>query len=149
MARRERTYIHANEGQVELTFWAGIYTFLLPEMPVSATTGVMLMVEEKTIREEEAKIKKIVDEANDKLMAETDGKPYLLVLTTLHEIEREGGKSKLAANWNWRSNIDGKKEGRTEKEIDVARTLIRYLLEQLKSVADHPESGIRKKYGLD
>lgn len=106
-------------------------------------------MDEKKIREEEEKLRKIVDEANEKLLKETEGKPYLLVLTTLHEVDREGSKSKLAAQWNWRTNINSRKEGRSEKEVEAAKTLIGYLIEQLKNVADHPESGIKKKYGLD
>jgi len=108
-----------------------------------------VFMDEKKIREEEERLKKIVDEANEKLLKETDGKPYLLVLATLHEIDREGNKSKLASQWNWRTNIDSRKEGRNEKELDASKTLMRFLMDQLKSVADHPESGIRKKYGLD
>ena len=106
-------------------------------------------MDEKKIREEEERLKKIVDEANEKLLKETDGKPYLLVLATLHEVDRTGDRSKLAAQWNWRTNIDSKKEGRSEKEIEAAKTLVGYLVEQLKNVAEHPESGIKKKYGLE
>jgi hypothetical protein len=110
--------------------------------------GVILMADEKKITEEEEKVRKIVDEANEKLMKETDGKPYLLVLTTLHEIDRVGEKSKLAAQWNWRSNIDSRLEGMKENEAEAARTLMGFLVEQLRAVAEHPENGIRKKYGL-
>lgn len=106
-------------------------------------------MDEKKIREEEERLKKIVDEANEKLLKETDGKPYLLVLATLHEIDREGNKSKLASQWNWRTNIDSRREGRTDKELEASKTLMKFLVDQLKSVAEHPESGIKKKYGLD
>ncbi len=106
------------------------------------------MADEKKITEEEERVRKIVDEANEKLMKESDGRPYLLVLTTLHEVDRTGDKSKLAAQWNWRSNIDSRLEGKSEKEAEAAKTLVGFLVEQLRAVAEHPENGIRKKYGL-
>ena len=106
------------------------------------------MVDDKKIREEEERLRKIIDGANEKLLKETDGKPFLLALITLHEVGREGGKSKLAPQWNWRSNIDSRKEGRAQKDIDAGKTLMGFMVEQLQAIADHPENGIKKKYGL-
>lgn len=100
------------------------------------------------LTEDEAKIASIVDKFNEELIKEMEGKPYLLVLATLHEVDREGDKSKLATQWNWRSNIDAREEGRSEKEIEAGRVMMKFLVERLKDVVEHPEGGIRKKYKL-
>ena len=101
------------------------------------------------ITQEEEKIRKLVDEFNGQLVKDMDGKPYLMVLATLHEIDREGGKSKLATQWNWRSNIDPREEGRNEKEIETIRVMMKFLVDRMKDVVGSPEGGIKKKYKLD
>ena len=106
------------------------------------------MVDEKRLGEEEAKLLKVMEEANGKLLKEADGKPYLLVLVSLHEVDKEGGKSRLAPQWTWHSNINSRKEGRSQKDIDGGKTLMKFMLDQLKAIPDHPENGIKKKYGL-
>ena len=105
--------------------------------------------EENEIRADEARIKEIVDRFNAELIREMEGKPYLMVLATLHEIEREGEKSKLAAQWNWRSNIDPREEGRPKKEIDASRVMMKFLTERLKDVVDSPDGGLKSKYKLE
>lgn len=125
-----------------------IYTVFPPKTPIT----VILMAskrEDEEIKKDEEKIRGIVDRFNGELIKEMEGKPYLLVLATLHEIEREGGKSKLAAQWNWRSNIDPREEGRPKKEIETGRVMMKFLTERLKDVVESPEGGIRKKYKLD
>lgn len=102
-----------------------------------------------SLREEEARISKLVDKFNDQLLVETSGKPYLLVLATLHEVDREGEKSKLATQWNWRSNIDARTEGRPEKDIEAGKNMMKFLSERLMDVVNHPEVGIKKKYRFD
>ena len=104
---------------------------------------------EKELREEEAKIAGIVDTFNNELIVEMAGKPYLLILATLHEVDREGDKSKLATQWNWRSNIDSRTEGRPQKDIEAGKTMMKFLVERLPEVVDHPEGGIKKRYKLD
>ena len=106
------------------------------------------MADEKRLGEEEAKLRKVAEEANAKLLKEADGKPYLLVLVSLHEVDNEGGKSRLAPQWSWHSNIDSRKEGRSQKDIEGGKTLMKFMIEQLKSLPEHPENGIKKKYGL-
>ena len=103
---------------------------------------------EASLREEEERISKIVDKYNTELISEMSGKPYLLVLATLHEVEREGGKSKLAVQWNWRSNIDARTDGRPGTDIEAGTVLMKFLTERLDDVVNHPEGGIKKKYGL-
>ena len=107
------------------------------------------MIDEKRLEQEEEKIKKVMEEANGRLLKEADGKPYLMVLVSLHEVEREGGKSRLAPQWTWHSNIDSRNEGRTKKEIEAGKSLMNFMLEQLKAIPDHPQNGIKKKYGLE
>lgn len=105
--------------------------------------------EDDAIRANEEKIRALVDKFNNELIVEMDGKPYLMVLATLHEIGRDGGKSKLATQWNWRSNIDPREEGRSKKEVETGRIMMKFLTERLKDVVDHPEGGLKKKYKLD
>ena len=107
-----------------------------------------VMDEKERLDAEEAKLKKVMDEANGKLLKESEGKPYLLVLVSLHEIDREKGTSRLAPQWSWHSNINSKKEGRSEKDVDAGKTLMRFMVDQLKAIPDHPDNGIKKKYGL-
>jgi hypothetical protein len=104
---------------------------------------------DEEINEEEEKIRKLVDGFNEQLVKEMEGKPYLMVLATLHEIDREGGKSKLATQWNWRSNIDPREEGRSEKEIETGRIMMKFLADRMKDVVESPEGGIKAKYKLD
>ncbi len=106
------------------------------------------MADVKKLADEETRMRKIMEEANDKLLKESEGRPYLSVLIALHEIDREGGQSRLAPQWNWHSNINTKKEGRNEREVEAGKTLMKFMLEQLKAVSEHPENGIKKKYGL-
>ena len=103
----------------------------------------------KRLEEQEQRLNTFVDKVNGELLVEMDGKPYLLILATLHEVDREGGKSRMAAQWNWRSNIDPREEDRPKKDVEVSRTLMKFLTERLNDVLDHPEGGIRKKYKLD
>ena len=105
--------------------------------------------EEHEIRKDEEKIKEIVDRFNGELVREMEGKPYLMVLATLHEIEREGEKSKLAAQWNWRSNIDPREEGRQKKDIEASRVMMKFLVERLNDVVENQDGGLKKKYKLD
>ncbi len=100
------------------------------------------------IAKDEAKIKEMIEKFNEQLLVEMNGKPYLLVLSTLHEISREGDESKLAAQWNWRSNINASEEGRSKKEVETSRTLMKYLSERLHDVVNNPTMGLKKKYGF-
>ncbi|MCX6773215.1 MAG: hypothetical protein NTV88_05635 [Candidatus Micrarchaeota archaeon] len=102
-----------------------------------------------SLHEEEIKISEIVNRFNTELISEMNGKPYLLVLATLHEVGREGGKSKLATQWNWRSNINASTEGRPEKDVEAGKIMMKFLTERIPDVVNHPEGGIKKKYNLD
>ncbi|MEM4554530.1 MAG: hypothetical protein QXT25_01630 [Candidatus Anstonellaceae archaeon] len=104
---------------------------------------------EAKLKEAEQKLRKIADETGAKLLEENEGRPYLLVLIGLHEIERDGNKSKIAAQWEWRSNIQSNYAIMGKEEAEVAKKLASYLVAQLNEVANHPEVGIKKKYGLD
>jgi len=106
------------------------------------------VIDKEKLEEEEKKITKLMDEMNERLSGEFGGKPYLLVLETLHEIDREEGKSKIAAQWSWRSNIDSRTEGRSAKDVEASRTLMGFLADQLRGVVEHSEHGIAKKYRL-
>ncbi|VVC00301.1 Uncharacterised protein [uncultured archaeon] len=104
---------------------------------------------QKALAEDEEKIRKLVEETNEKFLKEMDGKPYLFVVSTLHEVGRDGDKSRLAAQWNWRSNIDSREEGRAKKEVETGRTLMKFLSDRLNEVVNHPEYGIKKKYKIE
>jgi len=104
---------------------------------------------EASLIQEETRISSIVEKYNEELLAEMSGKPYLLVLATLHEVDREGGKSKLAAQLNWRSNIDARTEGRSQKDVEAGKVMMKFLIERLDEVVNHPEGGIKKKYKMD
>lgn len=103
---------------------------------------------DKRIKGDEERIKGIVDTFNDELVARLEGRPYLMVVVTLHEMERKGDTSSLGASWNWRSNVDARQEGRGEKEIGISRDLMKFLAGQLPAVVEHPEWGLKKKYGF-
>ena len=89
---------------------------------------------------EEEKLGKIVDKINGELADEMKGRPYLFVVATGYELGKEGVTSRLAAQWSWRSNVYvGKEEG---------KALMEFLSNQLRDAAGHPETGIRKVYGI-
>ena len=106
------------------------------------------MVDSKIIAEDEQNVAKLAEEINRILDSGLGGKPYLFVLETLHELDREGNKSKLSAQWGWRSNIDARVDGKSAKEVEAARSMMSFLAERLKDVVSHPEFGIAKKYKL-
>ncbi|MCX8174921.1 MAG: hypothetical protein N3E51_01825 [Candidatus Micrarchaeota archaeon] len=97
--------------------------------------------DEKKINELVAKIHGEIDEA-------MDGRPYLFVLACLHEIDRVGAESRLAAQLNWRCNIDPRTSGRHPAEVEASRRLAKFLADQLERAAGDPESGSKKKYGI-
>ncbi|MEM4348004.1 MAG: hypothetical protein QXN37_00330 [Candidatus Anstonellaceae archaeon] len=103
---------------------------------------------EADLKEAEQTLRKIADETDAKLLEQNEGRPYLLVIIGLHEIGREGNKSKIAAQWEWRSNIQSNYANMSNEEAEVAKRLVSYLVDQLSDVANHPEFGIKKKYGL-
>ncbi len=106
------------------------------------------MAEDDNVKDDEEKVRKIVDEMNEKLIGQVKGRPYLLVVSTLYEVSREGDKSKVGAQWNWRSNIKSEAAGRSKDDIETGQTLMKLLVDQLKDVAERPGIGIRDKYGL-
>ncbi|MCX8197857.1 MAG: hypothetical protein N3F07_01530 [Candidatus Micrarchaeota archaeon] len=97
--------------------------------------------EEKKERfSEEKRLGEIASKLNEKLMEEMKGRPYLMVIATGYEIGREGEKSLLASQWAWRSNVY---IGAPE-----SKTLMGFLIEQLKDAAEHEEVGIKKQYKM-
>ncbi|MCX6769261.1 MAG: hypothetical protein NT051_01125 [Candidatus Micrarchaeota archaeon] len=86
----------------------------------------------------EQRLHEIVTELDSQLRKEMGTRPYLITVTTGYEIGKDGGKSVLAAQWSWRSNVIV--EG-TDSE-----TLIGFLTGQLKDAVENPENGIKKKY---
>ncbi|MCX8196739.1 MAG: hypothetical protein N3G80_00250 [Candidatus Micrarchaeota archaeon] len=106
------------------------------------------MAKNEALAEEETKLRRLFDEAEKKLLEGMDGKPYLIVLVGLHEIERENDKSKLAAQWEWRSNIRIDYDRMTAQQTEVAKKLASFAVQQLEEVINHPEAGIKKKYGI-
>lgn len=109
---------------------------------------MIFMIDKKKLEEDEKKIGELMDRINALVLEEVKDKPYLLVLSTLYEVDREGDKSKIAAQWNWRSNIDPRTEGRKESDIEAGKTMMRLLVEQLKDVSDRPKIGIKTHYKL-
>ena len=89
---------------------------------------------------EEGKLSEIVNKAHGEIADSMNGRPYLLVVATGYEIGKEGEKSLLAAQWAWRSNVfvDRPESGK----------LMEFLAGQLREVADHPESGVKKSYRI-
>ncbi len=106
------------------------------------------MADKKKLEEDEKKIGELTDRLNALVLEEVNGRPYLLMLSTLYEVEREGDKSKIAAQWNWRSNIDSRIENRKESDIEAGKAMMRLLVEQLKDVSDRPKIGIKTHYRL-
>ncbi|HIH18605.1 TPA: hypothetical protein HA225_01370 [Candidatus Micrarchaeota archaeon] len=106
------------------------------------------MIDKEKIQKEEEAVAALVDEFNSKLTSEMKGRPYLLVLSTLYEVEREGNKSKIAAQWNWRTNIDSRTEGRKESDIETGRKMMLLLIDQLKDVVERPKNGLKGRYKL-
>ena len=106
------------------------------------------MVDKEKLVEDEKKVGELVDKLNGEISLEVNGRPYLLVLATLYEVERDGNKSKIAAQWNWRSNIESRTEGRKESDIEAGKKLIQLLVDQLTDVAERQEGGIKKHYRL-
>lgn len=108
----------------------------------------MAVIDKEKIIEDEKRVKKLFDEFNDKLITEVKGRPYLLVLATLYEVERQGDSSKMAGQWNWRSNIYDKEEGRKKVDIEAGRKMMGVLVEQLDDAVNRDEIGVKKKYKL-
>lgn len=106
------------------------------------------MIDKEKIQKEEEAVAALVDEFNSKLTSEMKGRPYLLVLSTLYEVEREGNKSKIAAQWNWRTNIDSRTGGRKESDIETGRKMMLLLIDQLKDVVERPKNGLKDRYKL-
>lgn len=106
------------------------------------------MIDKKKIEEDEEEVRKIVDEFNDKLIKAANRRPYLLVLATLYEVDREGGKSKIAGQWNWRSNVNSEEAGRKKEDVDIGKQMVSLLADQLKDAVERPKVGVREKYGL-
>ncbi len=106
------------------------------------------MADNTKIKEDEEKMTKLVDELNRKIMEQVDGRPYLLVLSSLYEIERQEGKSKVAGQWNWRSNIKSADEGRSKENIETGKQLMSLLVDQIGDSVDRKEIGINERYGL-
>ena len=87
---------------------------------------------------DEKKLGELVEKINKELASGLKGRPYLLAITSGYELEQVKGKSRLAAQWSWRSNvIVGSGEG--SKMMD-------FLSQQLQDVVGHPEAGIKAKY---
>jgi hypothetical protein len=106
------------------------------------------MIDRKKIAEEEEKISKLVDKLNAEVSQGAGGRPYLLVLATLFEVEREGDKSKIAGQWNWRSNIDSRTEGRKPQDIETGKRMMQLLVDQLSDITQRPQGGIKTHYKL-
>ena len=98
--------------------------------------------QEKTEKKfaDDKKLGELLAKANEQIGKELKGRPYLLVIASGYPVEysESEGKSKLAAQWSWRSNVIVNNE-------DGPRVM-EFLAEQLKDVTDHPESGIKAKY---
>jgi hypothetical protein len=109
----------------------------------------MATVDRKKIEEDEESIRKIVDEFNEKLIKAANRRPYLLVLATLYEVDREGDKSKIAGQWNWRSNVNSNEEGRKKEDIEIGKQMMGLLADQVKDALDRPKIGIRERYGVE
>ena len=82
----------------------------------------------------------LIDKANTVLLNGMAGRPYMLVVTSGYEIGRDGEKHTLSSQWSWRSNVFIN----TKESAHLAD----FLASQLKDVVDHPEGGIKKKYGI-
>ena len=105
------------------------------------TKEVVTMAEKKNAKTEltpEQKLSGAVDNANKIIREEMNGRPYLLIVTTGYEIEKLADKSRLAAQWSWRSNVLVNSE--------EGAVVMNFLSDQLKDVVEHPEAGIKKKY---
>jgi hypothetical protein len=108
----------------------------------------MAAVDQKKIQEDEEKVSALVTEFNAKLATEMKDRPYLLVLSTLYEVEREGNQSKIAAQWNWRSNIDSRTEARKATDIETGKRMMQLLIDQLKDIVERPKDGLKERYHL-
>lgn len=109
---------------------------------------VISMADNAKIKEDEEKMAKLVDELNAKIMENVNGRPYLLVLASLYEMERQEGKSKVAGQWNWRSNIMSKEEGRGKDAIETGKQLMSLLTDQITDALDRKEVGVKERYKL-
>ncbi len=101
------------------------------------------MAEEKKEKKkhDENTLGKIVDKMNGQMADEMEGRPYLFVVATGYELEKEGDTSKFAPQWSWRTNVYlGKEDG---------KKLMVFLSNQLQEVVEHPERGVKKQYKLD
>jgi len=107
-----------------------------------------MVMSAKEIEEDEKKLAETLDSANRLLAEQIKGRPYLLVLATLYEVDRSGDKSKVAGRWSWRSNIISKTEGRRKEDVENGKAFMRLLVEQLKDAAERPGIGIKARYEL-
>lgn len=106
------------------------------------------MVDKKQIEQEERRMADLADRINKLIMEEAKGRPYLFVMSTLFEVDREGDKSKIAAQWNWRSNVASKEEGRPKDSVENAKKMVNLLIEALTDVANRPQTGIKAHYNI-
>ncbi len=97
--------------------------------------------EEKKKFPDEDKLPKLMEKVHGEFLDGMKGRPYLMVVASGYEIGKDGDKSKIAAQWSWRSNLFVNSE--------EAKSLMKFLISQLKDAVDHPEGGIKKKYDLD
>ncbi|MEM4633681.1 MAG: hypothetical protein QW275_00845 [Candidatus Anstonellaceae archaeon] len=102
--------------------------------------GDCLEKEENTKLSDEKKLGEVVSKLNETLMEEMKGRPYLLIVTTGYEIGKEGEKSLLASQWAWRSNV--------YINAPESKTLMDFLVGQLKDAVEHPENGVKKQYKM-
>ena len=98
------------------------------------------MADEKNKSEfaDDKKLGELVEKINKELGAGLKGRPYLLAVTTGYELEQVAGKSKLAAQWSWRSNVFVGSEDSPK--------MMEFLSQQLRDVVEHPEAGTKAKY---
>lgn len=86
----------------------------------------------------EKRLGELAEKVNKELSEGLKGRPYLVAIATGYELEHIEGKSRLAAQWSWRTNvIIGSEDG--EKVME-------FLSNQLKEVVEHPQDGVKAKY---
>ncbi|MCX8195020.1 MAG: hypothetical protein N3G22_02850 [Candidatus Micrarchaeota archaeon] len=107
-----------------------------------------MAIDKKKIEEDERKLAEVLNKANELLAEHIKERPYLLVLSTIYELEREGNKSKIAGQWNWRSNVDARQEGVGELEKENRRKVVKLLVEQVQDALERKEIGVKAKYKL-
>jgi hypothetical protein len=94
--------------------------------------------EKKTTITGQEKIPELLAKANEVFAKEMVGRPYLLVVASGFEIGNEGNRSRIAAQWAWRSNvIVGSEDGPAVAD---------FFCNQLREVADDQKHGVKAKY---